>query len=150
MIKFLHEITTKTAGGKALGLRTLKELGMRVPDAFVLIYPDVTQLDDEKLKKHLAVLGNGPKAVRSSAMSEDGRAASFAGQFETYLDLNSYEEIKSAIISCITAAGAERVKSYSGNRLSAADLRISVILQNMVNAKVAGVVFSSKPRKPPA
>ncbi|MEI7664263.1 MAG: PEP/pyruvate-binding domain-containing protein, partial [Bacteroidota bacterium] len=145
MIKSLHEINSKSAGGKALGLKTLRELGLRVPDAFVLIHPDMTLIDDELLRKHLSGLGDGPKAVRSSAVSEDGKSASFAGQFETYLDLNSFEDIKDAIDKCIRAAAADRVKSYSGNRLSDADLRISVILQNMVDARVAGVVFSANP-----
>ena len=145
MIKHLHEISTRSAGGKALGLKTLKELGMRVPDAFVLIHPDINRLDDELLKKHLAGLGPGPKAVRSSAGSEDGKLASFAGQFETILDLHTYEDIKEAIHRCIVGAGAERVMLYSGKLMSDADLRISVILQNMVDAQVAGVVFTANP-----
>ena len=145
MIRFLHEITTEEVGGKAHGLKTLKEIGMKVPAAFVLINPNVETLDDEKVRKHLKMLGDGPKAVRSSAVSEDGNSASFAGQFETYLDLLTYDEIKAAIIKCIEAADSDRVKAYSGNIMSDADLRISVILQNMVNARVAGVVFSANP-----
>jgi pyruvate,water dikinase len=145
MVKFLHEIKDKKAGGKAHGLKTLIDLGMQVPDAFVLIHPKVETLDDEIVRKHLGILGDGPKAVRSSAVSEDGNAASFAGQFETYLDLNTFDEIKEAIVKCIEAADADRVKSYSGNLISDADLRISVILQNMVDARVAGVVFTANP-----
>jgi len=145
MIKFLHEISTPSAGGKALGLKTLKNLGMRVPDGFVLIHPEIARLDDDRLREYLDRLGDGPKAVRSSAVSEDGTSASFAGQFESYLDLRSFADIKAAIVKCIAAASAERVKSYSGNLLSEADLRISVILQNMVDATVAGVVFSANP-----
>ena len=145
MVKFLSEIKDKRAGGKAHGLKTLLDLGMQVPDAFVLIHPQVETLDDELVRKHLSILGDGPKAVRSSAVSEDGNTASFAGQFETYLDLNTFDEIKAAIVKCIEAADADRVKSYSGNLISDADLRISVILQNMVDARVAGVVFSANP-----
>jgi phosphohistidine swiveling domain-containing protein len=145
MIKFLHEISTPSAGGKALGLKTLKNLGLRVPDGFVLIHPEIARLDDTRLREYLDKLGDGPKAVRSSAVSEDGTSASFAGQFESFLDLHSFADIKAAIVKCITAAGADRVKSYSGNLLSEADLRISVILQNMVDASVAGVVFSANP-----
>ncbi len=145
MVKFLHEIKDSAVGGKARGLKILLDLGMQVPDAFVLIHPKVETLNDELVRKHLAVLGDGPKAVRSSAVSEDGHAASFAGQFETFLDLHTYDEIKAAIVKCIEAADADRVKSYSGNMLSEADLRISVILQNMVDARVAGVVFSANP-----
>ena len=145
MIRFLHEITGEKVGGKASGLKTLKEIGLQVPDAFILIHPQFEKIDDELVRKHVSILGNGPKAVRSSAVSEDGNAVSFAGQFETYLDLKSFDEIKTAIRKCITSADAERVKSYSGKLKSDADLRISVLVQNMVDARVAGVVFSVNP-----
>jgi pyruvate,water dikinase len=118
---------------------------MSVPDAFVIIHPDLRSLDDNSLEKNIALLGNGPKAVRSSAVSEDGITASFAGQFETYLHLNGYSEIRDAIVKCIEATRADRVREYVTNLSEDADLRISVILQNMVNAKISGVVFSADP-----
>jgi pyruvate,water dikinase len=118
---------------------------MSVPDAFVIIHPDLRSLDDNSLEKNIALLGNGPKAVRSSAVSEDGIIASFAGQFETYLHLNGYSEIRDAIVRCIEATHADRVREYVTNLSEDADLRISVILQNMVNAKISGVVFSADP-----
>ncbi len=145
MILRLHEIDGHPVGGKAKGLKILKELGFNVPEAVVLLHPDPDELQDAVIKRHLISLGPGPKAIRSSAVSEDGHSASFAGQFESYLNLHSFEEIKSAILKCIEAAGAERVRSYSGSLLSEADLRISVIMQNMVDARVAGVVFSINP-----
>lgn len=145
MILRLSEIDGHPVGGKAKGLKILKELGFNVPEAVVLLHPEPGELQDAAIMHHLGKLGPGPKAVRSSAVSEDGHSASFAGQFESYLHLQSLEEVKSAIIKCIDAAGAGRVKSYSGSLLSGADLRISVILQNMVDAKVAGVVFSVNP-----
>lgn len=145
MIRFIHEIGDEEVGGKAHGLRLLYNLGLNVPDAFVMIYPTKDSIDDTLIRENLAKLGHGPKAVRSSAISEDGKDASFAGQFETFLNLNSFDEIRKAIIRCIEAVESDRVKSYSGNLLNTADLRISVILQNMVEAKIAGVVFSANP-----
>ncbi len=145
MIRFIHEITDEEIGGKARGLKILKDLGLNVPEAFVIIHPDIQNLDDQSIKKSIASLDRGPKAVRSSAVSEDGVNASFAGQFETYLHLDGYHEIKDAIIKCIKATRSERVQEYATNLSEDADLRISVILQNMVNAKVAGVVFSVDP-----
>jgi pyruvate,water dikinase len=145
MIKFLHEITTEEVGGKARGLKTLQELGLNVPDAFVIIHPESRAIDETLLKKSLARLGEGPKAVRSSAVSEDGIVASFAGQFETYLHLSTFPEIRDAIKKCVTAAKSDRVRDYASKVINDADLRISVILQNMVNARVAGVIFSANP-----
>ena len=145
MILRLQEIDGHPVGGKVKGLKILKELGYNVPDAVVLLHPEVGGLNDAAILQHLTALGPGPKAVRSSAVSEDGHTASFAGQFESFLNLHTFDNIKSAIISCIEAADAERVRSYSGKLLSEADLRISVIVQNMVDARVAGVVFSANP-----
>ena len=145
MIKFIQDIQDEAVGGKAKGLQMLRKIGLNVPDAFVLIHPRIENLDEARIQKHLHALGEGCKAVRSSAVSEDGANASFAGQFETFLNLRSYGEIKNAIINCIEAAQADRVRSYSGNLHSEADLRISVILQNMVDARIAGVVFSINP-----
>ena len=145
MIKFIHEINGEEVGGKARGLKVLKEIGLSVPDAFVLIHPKIETLNDGLILKHLEKLGSGPKAVRSSAVSEDGINASFAGQFDTFLNLHTFDEIKRAIVNCIEGAATERVKDYASNLISEADLRISVILQNMVNAKTAGVVFSANP-----
>lgn len=118
---------------------------MNVPDAFVIIHPGIKVIDETLLRKSLARLGEGPKAVRSSAVSEDGVGASFAGQFESFLGLQTYHDIHDAISKCIAAAGSDRVKGYAGNITRDADLRISVILQNMVDARVAGVVFSVNP-----
>lgn len=145
MIKFIHELTDEEAGGKAKGLKALRDIGLSVPDAFVIIHPNLETLNDGVLREHLDKLGEGPKAVRSSAVSEDGANASFAGQFDTFLNLHSFKEIKQAIVSCIEAANGDRVKDYSHNIIKDADLRISVVLQNMVNARVAGVVFSANP-----
>lgn len=145
MIKLIEELTDEAAGGKAGGLKVLKKQGFSVPDAFVILHPDIDSLDENGLQKYLSKLGKGPKAVRSSAVSEDGAKASFAGQFETFLDLNTYDEIKDAIIRCVQAVENSRVKAYSDNLITDADLRISVIIQNMVEAKAAGVVFTVNP-----
>ncbi len=145
MIRFISEITDEEIGGKARGLKILRDLGLNVPDAFVIVHPTLQSLEHLPLEKSITLLGNGPKAVRSSAVSEDGVNASFAGQFETYLHLNGIPAIKDAIIKCIEASRSDRVREYVTNLSEDADIRISVILQNMVNAKVAGVVFTADP-----
>ena len=132
-------------GGKARGLKVLKELGLRVPESFVIIHPNGYDLPVDILSSYLGNLGHGPKAVRSSAVSEDGYHASFAGQFESYLNVNGTEEVKTAIRKCVEAAYSDRVSLYSENIHHKADNRISVIVQNMVEAEKAGVIFSADP-----
>lgn len=145
LIRTIQDIQDEPVGGKAKGLQMLRSMGLRVPDAFVLIHPDRESIHADGLELILEKLGPGPKAVRSSAVSEDGTSASFAGQFETFLNLEGYTEIRQAVIRCIEAAGSGRVRSYSDNLLNDADLRISVIIQNMVQARVSGVVFTANP-----
>ena len=141
----LTDIGDEPVGGKASGLKRLKELGLPVPEAFVIVHPDPENLNGNLLFKYIDALGEGPKAVRSSAVSEDGHDASFAGQFASFLNVNGKEEILEAIRCCVTAASSDRVKQYSQSRIADADLRISVIVQNMVPATCAGVIFTADP-----
>ncbi|MBL6950679.1 MAG: hypothetical protein ISR57_08565, partial [Bacteroidales bacterium] len=141
----LQEIGDDPAGGKAHGLQVLMKLGLSVPDTFVIIHPELAILDDQQFLSSMEQLGDGPKAVRSSAVSEDGYDASFAGQFESYLNVSGMEEIKSAIQKCIETASSSRVHHYSQHRKADADLGISVIVQNMIPSQVAGVLFSADP-----
>lgn len=145
MYKLIDDIRGNEAGGKARGLKILRDLGLRVPGAVVLVHPEEDTIDPALLAQWHDMLGPGPKAVRSSAMSEDGSEHSFAGQFETFLDLHTGEEIAAAVGRCMEAAGAGRVKAYAESRGPGADLRISVIIQQMVVARAAGVVFSANP-----
>ncbi|MBC8315088.1 MAG: hypothetical protein H8E51_06255 [Bacteroidetes bacterium] len=141
----LDQIGDEPVGGKARGLKLLQELKLSVPPGFVIIHPELAILDDQQFLSFMEQLGDSPKAVRSSAVSEDGHDASFAGQFESYLHISGMEEIKSAIQKCIETASSSRVHHYSQHRKADADLGISVIVQNMIPAQIAGVLFSADP-----
>ena len=140
-----REVADQPVGGKARGLKVLHQLGLRVPESFVIIHPDGHELPEDVLATHLRALGDGPKAVRSSAVSEDGLHASFAGQFASYLNLSGIEAVKAAIRKCAASAGADRVSLYAREIHDRADTRVSVIVQNMVQAEKAGVIFSADP-----
>lgn len=145
MFHFIRDVQDQPVGGKARGLKVLHQLGLRVPESFVIVHPNGHQIPEDILAKHLHALGQGPKAVRSSAMSEDGLHASFAGQFETYLNVSGAEAVKAAIRKCVAAASSDRVSQYSKEVHHRADTRVSVIVQNMVSAEKAGVIFSADP-----
>ena len=145
MFHFIRDVQDQPVGGKARGLKVLHQLGLRVPESFVIVHPNGHEIPEDVLAKHLHALGHGPKAVRSSAMSEDGLHASFAGQFETYLNVSGAEAVKAAIGKCVAAASSDRVSLYSREVHDRADTRISVIVQNMVSAEKAGVIFSAAP-----
>ena len=85
-------------------------------------------------------------AVRSSALDEDGFRSSFAGQYDTYLNIKGPEAITAAIVKCWDSAGAERMASYrKEHNLPAASLGVAVLVQQLISAEVSGVVFSANP-----
>lgn len=145
MFYFTRDVEDQPVGGKARGLKVLHQLGLNVPDSFVVVHPNGHDLPEDILARHLCALGDAPKAVRSSAVSEDGLHASFAGQFETYLNVSGIAAVKAAIRKCVAAAASDRVVRYSKQVHDHADTRVSVIVQNMVNAEKAGVIFSADP-----
>lgn len=86
-------------------------------------------------------------AVRSSALGEDGPEASFAGQFESYLNISGTEEVLSAIRCCQESARAERVLIYRQQQgLEVGAQPMSVLIQALVAADASAVVFSADPR----
>ena len=85
-------------------------------------------------------------AVRSSAVDEDGQTSSFAGQYETYLNIAGAGPVAEAVARCWASAGSEQVRDYrEHNDLAAGDLAIAVLVQQMVPADIAGVAFSANP-----
>ena len=85
-------------------------------------------------------------AVRSSAADEDGAAASFAGLYETYLNRRGCDEIMDALLKCWQSARTERVATYrTQHDLAGADVKLAVLVQQLVIAATSGVVFSANP-----
>lgn len=84
-------------------------------------------------------------AVRSSAMDEDGDDASFAGQFETYLNVSGIEAIINAIEKCRASSTSDRVSSYSRGMHPEATCTMGIVLQEMIDPLYAGVIFTADP-----
>jgi len=84
--------------------------------------------------------------VRSSATAEDSKKASFAGQYESYLNLKSVSEIFQHIKQCYSSLWSSKAISYRiNNKIPYNDIRIAVIIQKMISAKCAGVLFTVNP-----
>ncbi|CAM5391944.1 PEP/pyruvate-binding domain-containing protein [Streptomyces griseomycini] len=135
-------------GGKAAGLAALIRLGERVPDGFC-VTTEAYQGGEVPRAEVLAAyerLGGGPVAVRSSATAEDLPHASFAGQQDTYLGVTGAEELLAAIRSCWDSLHGERAVAYREAAGAAhEDARMAVVVQRMVDAEVAGVLFTANP-----
>lgn len=94
-------------------------------------------------------LGNGtfvPVAVRSSATAEDLPYASFAGQQDTYLNVVGDESVIEAVRRCWASLWTDRAVSYrASNDIDHRGVRLAVAVQRMVEAEVAGVLFTANP-----
>ncbi len=91
-------------------------------------------------------LGAGAVAIRSSATTEDLPAASFAGLYESYLNIQTLENILVAVRQCWSSLWTPRALSYRA-RLGIAPhtVRMAVIVQQMVQARTSGVLFTVHP-----
>jgi phosphoenolpyruvate synthase/pyruvate phosphate dikinase len=140
-------------GGKAANLSRLAA-AFDVPPGFVLAVPG-TELDRGTRAtvalayRRLAVLTGVAEpavAVRSSAVDEDGRDASFAGQHDTFLNISGADQLWWAISRCVASFGADRALAYRRDAgLPEAPERVAVLVQWLVPADAAGVVFSAHP-----
>jgi len=139
----LNRIATEPVGGKAAQLAALARLGLRVPDGFVIVGAVPGRLPPD-LDEYSARLG-GAVAVRSSALSEDSAEASFAGQFETVLEVEGAAEIRTAVERCLASAAAGRAESYRTEMKVAGGPEMAVLVQRMVDATAAGVIFTADP-----
>jgi pyruvate,water dikinase len=85
-------------------------------------------------------------AVRSSALDEDGGGASFAGQHDTYLNIRGGLAVIDAVQRCLRSAlNAEALAYRAQKSLDAEDVRIAVLVQELVPADVSAVAFSANP-----
>jgi len=84
--------------------------------------------------------------VRSSATVEDSRGASFAGEYETYVGLSGVEQIELHVRRCWASAFTTRALSYAWNNgLSPLAVDMATVVQKLVNARAAGVMFTLSP-----
>ena len=91
-------------------------------------------------------LGSGRVAVRSSATAEDLPTAAFAGQQDTFLGVEGEEALLDAVVRCWASLFTDRAVAYRRERrVPAADVRMAVVVQAMVEADVAGVMFTADP-----
>lgn len=143
--------TTKTEnvsfGGKADALTRLIQAGFPVPRGYAIAAEafregKITEEASDGIKECIANLSDRKTyAVRSSAVGEDGESTSFAGMYETVLDVKR-EEIFEAILRVTSSAGSDRLSVYASHQNTATG-GIGVIIQEYLSADYAGVLFTS-------
>jgi phosphohistidine swiveling domain-containing protein len=158
-------------GHKAATLGELKRAGFPVPDGVVITSEVLarvlteTELDDNTslgrvtallnemplpdevsaaITTEICRLGSGPFVVRSSAVDEDLPEASYAGQYESVLNV-PVTELSDAIRRCWASAFTAHVTAYRRFRGARQHAVMAVLIQPMVRAEAAGVAFSADP-----
>jgi len=143
-------------GEKAYTLGRLLRAGYRVPDGIVLTVDAFTRhhadgattspsLEGYTLSRLAATapsFAGGSLVVRSSAVGEDGAAQSFAGQLESVLHVRDVAALERAVLRVWSSYWSERVRFYRSARGVAA-VGMGVIVQRQVEARAAGVMFTS-------
>jgi pyruvate, water dikinase len=163
--------TVSLSGGKGGSMATMVQEGLPVPPGFVVTSAAFTAtVDQERLRtccrerdmtgareivaaarppatiiaEHYAAL-NGLVAVRSSACAEDSEAASYAGQQESYLDVDGLAAVLDKIVKCWLSFFSDRAVFYRAEKGSLEDIAIAVVVQQMVASKKSGVLFTVDP-----
>ncbi|MBQ3149903.1 MAG: phosphoenolpyruvate synthase [Clostridia bacterium] len=159
-------------GTKADNLYKLKSNGFNVPPFTVITFDEAFDNDpclseflknhidkteselSALLKEHIGIClktdfkvnaDNESYAVRSCANAEDGFGDSFAGQFDTYLNVYR-ENLNERIRDCFKSLYNENVLTYIKKRgIPAETLRMNVIVQKMVQSEQSGIIFTANP-----
>jgi len=147
VLRIGHHRLGHGAGGKAIGLRWLQRHGYRIPDTWVMLPADVAPRRDALAGALAGLVRPGQHyAVRSSADVEDGTERSFAGQFDSVLDVSGLEDVVDAVLLVRQGADSESVKAYaSAHAGSDRAVHMAVLVQEMVRPTMAGVAFSANP-----
>jgi pyruvate,water dikinase len=159
------------AGGKGASLAAMTQAGLPVPPGFTVAACVLERsVDAERLRElaraeHFAeaqgLVGfakppreeiaaayerlGGRVAVRSSATAEDSEEASFAGQQDTYLGVEGAAAVCEHVVRCWASFFSERALFYRKHKGSLDDLAMAVVVQRMVEAEKAGVMFTADP-----
>jgi len=133
----LEEVITKEIQSK-------NEKGESIRNAFIKSHiPEGVKNDVLKAYKEL---GGGSVAVRSSATAEDLPNASFAGQQDTYLNIIGEKELLDAVRRTWASLWTERAISYRiYNNIDQKKVKLAVVVQKMIDADFAGVMFTANP-----
>jgi pyruvate,water dikinase len=140
-------------GGKAVHLAAALRAGLPVPNGVALPFPLANAIAEGQhgviasagqMLAETLELGRGV-AVRSSAVGEDGASASFAGQHLTVLGLNSVDAVIEAIRRVHASASAPSALAYRARMGVTGEVRVGVVIQQLVDPECAGVLFTRNP-----
>jgi rifampicin phosphotransferase len=146
---FVVRTVAYAAAVRPLGLRIAGRFGADGDGASIRADIEAVSMPSDmraEIGDAYTALGAGAVAVRSSATAEDLPGAAFAGQQDTYLNIIGEAALISAVQKCWASLWTERAIAYRARiGIDAAQVGIAVVVQRMINAEVAGVMFTADP-----
>lgn len=150
MITDFRELPSSSThvGSKAYVLAMMSQQGLRVPNGLILNERPASEADWASIIGWWKEQGMPRLAVRSSAFGEDSHEMSFAGQNQTFLNVQYESALRAAVESCFKSVDREASQVYRQFFLADKSAPpMNVVLQVMVDAKYAGVYFTHNPTK---
>jgi pyruvate,water dikinase len=137
-------------GGKAASLAIAMRAGLPVPAgvALPLEFVDRVAAGDAEARQQLAAIFrtlDAPLVARSSAVGEDSEQATFAGQYVTRLNLRSEPELIDAVLAIWDSARSPSAYAYRERLRLPREPKMAVVVQELIDADTAGVLFSRNP-----
>ena len=137
-------------GGKAASLAVATRARLPVPVGVALPFwfVDAVAAGDAESRRQLAAIFRtlgAPLVARSSAVGEDSEQATFAGQYVTRLNLHSGRQLIDAVCAIWNSARSHSVLAYRERLQLPREPRMGVVIQELVDADTAGVLFSRNP-----
>lgn len=158
-VGFFDEVDPDKCGGKGKGLIALDENHFPVPRGFI-VTADAYSLFESKMEmpdsvreaitdcyqRLVELSGSRSVSIRSSATAEDSATASFAGQYDTYLDVKGVRSVLEHVVECWRSLHSERSTLYRKMmKVQDEGLKMAVVVQTMLAPRSAGVVFTANP-----
>lgn len=154
------DIEKKTIGGKGASLVKLARAGVLIPDTWVVPVDVMHAVRTTSERNGRSMLSNIPQSlrdalrqikrnydgnwmVRSSAVDEDGKEKSFAGQYTSVCGVRYMEELLDAIVEVWKSYFADHAQEYQVHSRDG----MAVLIQKEIEAQYAGVLFTENPAK---
>lgn len=136
-------------GGKGASLGEMINSGFPVPSGFVITTDAYNKIITPDLEKEIIKAFKNLKtkkvAVRSSGIAEDSKTSSWAGQLESYLNIER-KDLIGKVKECWRSIISERARAYAADKnLGEEQLTVAVVVQKMVDSQISGVTFTANP-----
>ncbi len=142
--RWLPAIQSAVANLSAEDAEALERASAQIRAAFTV--GKMPEAIESAIRTAYADFGNRAVAVRSSATAEDLPDLSFAGQQDTYLNVIGIEQLLAAVVNCWSSLWTGRAIGYRlRNGIDHSEAALAVVVQEMVQSEISGVLFTANP-----